>query len=358
MVFVASGWGQLLVMEVQQVGTPDLPPHQLPDPSLEGGFSEFYRECSVPWGRGVLPEALGQALRGGSRGHTGRVSGSRSMKLGVLRLQRGEGVLSRESRGMDQAGPSVCPVTRAERSRRACRVGLRAQLCPVLPDLALLQARSGVGGTGVESAWRGPARVTSKQEGREVEGVPSALPLTATWSSICMGTLQQEGWPDHPTALLTAGSQATEVPEGIKLQSLPCRLFPPFVFLVPRAKKPVGKRERPLEKPDCVSTTQKGKPPALKEVLGRHIALAGARYDPSLGEVNVCRGPSCSLSTPHPSPVQRPPPGFRCEFLSVWTPMVVQWLRIHLPMQGTQVRALAQEDPTCRGATKPMRHNY
>ena len=32
---------------------------------------------------------------------------------------------------------------------------------------------------------------------------------------------------------------------------------------------------------------------------------------------------------------------------------MVQWLRIHLPMQGTQVRALVQKDPTCRGATKP-----
>ena len=27
-------------------------------------------------------------------------------------------------------------------------------------------------------------------------------------------------------------------------------------------------------------------------------------------------------------------------------------------MQGTQVQALAREDPTCRGATKPVRHNY
>ena len=27
-------------------------------------------------------------------------------------------------------------------------------------------------------------------------------------------------------------------------------------------------------------------------------------------------------------------------------------------MQGTQVRALVWEDPTCRGATKPVRHNY
>ena len=27
-------------------------------------------------------------------------------------------------------------------------------------------------------------------------------------------------------------------------------------------------------------------------------------------------------------------------------------------MQGTRVQALVWEDPTCRGATKPMRHNY
>ena len=32
--------------------------------------------------------------------------------------------------------------------------------------------------------------------------------------------------------------------------------------------------------------------------------------------------------------------------------------RIRLPMQGTRVRALVQEDPTCRGATKPVRCNY
>ena len=27
-------------------------------------------------------------------------------------------------------------------------------------------------------------------------------------------------------------------------------------------------------------------------------------------------------------------------------------------MQGTRVRALVREDPTCLGATKPMHHNY
>ena len=38
--------------------------------------------------------------------------------------------------------------------------------------------------------------------------------------------------------------------------------------------------------------------------------------------------------------------------------LVAQWLRIHLPMQGTWVRTLVQEDPTCHGATKPGHHNY
>ena len=38
--------------------------------------------------------------------------------------------------------------------------------------------------------------------------------------------------------------------------------------------------------------------------------------------------------------------------------LVAQWLRIRLPMQETWVRALVLEDPTCCGATKPVRHNY
>ena len=38
--------------------------------------------------------------------------------------------------------------------------------------------------------------------------------------------------------------------------------------------------------------------------------------------------------------------------------LVAQWLRIRLPMQETRVQALVWEDPTCHGATKPMRHNY
>ena len=35
------------------------------------------------------------------------------------------------------------------------------------------------------------------------------------------------------------------------------------------------------------------------------------------------------------------------------TSLVAQWLRIRLPMQGTQVQALVREDPTCATTTEP-----
>ena len=38
--------------------------------------------------------------------------------------------------------------------------------------------------------------------------------------------------------------------------------------------------------------------------------------------------------------------------------LVAQWLGICLPMQGTRVRALVQEDPICHGAAEPVSHNY
>ena len=40
-----------------------------------------------------------------------------------------------------------------------------------------------------------------------------------------------------------------------------------------------------------------------------------------------------------------------------WASLVAQWLRICLLMQGTRVRALVWEDPTCCGATRPVSHN-
>ena len=38
--------------------------------------------------------------------------------------------------------------------------------------------------------------------------------------------------------------------------------------------------------------------------------------------------------------------------------LVIQWLRIYLPMQGVWVLSLVCEDPTCCRATKPMYRNY
>ena len=37
--------------------------------------------------------------------------------------------------------------------------------------------------------------------------------------------------------------------------------------------------------------------------------------------------------------------------------LVAQWLGIRLPMQGTRVCAPVWEDPTCRGAARPVSHN-
>ena len=52
-------------------------------------------------------------------------------------------------------------------------------------------------------------------------------------------------------------------------------------------------------------------------------------------------------------------PSTKCTLKQHWgTSLVAQWLRIHLPMQGTRVWSLVREDPTCRRATKPVCHNY
>ena len=37
---------------------------------------------------------------------------------------------------------------------------------------------------------------------------------------------------------------------------------------------------------------------------------------------------------------------------------MAQCLRIHLPIQETQVQSVAREEPTCCGANERMRHSY
>ena len=40
------------------------------------------------------------------------------------------------------------------------------------------------------------------------------------------------------------------------------------------------------------------------------------------------------------------------------TSLVVQWIRMHLPVQGTWVQLLVQEDSTCLRASEPVHHSY
>ena len=44
--------------------------------------------------------------------------------------------------------------------------------------------------------------------------------------------------------------------------------------------------------------------------------------------------------------------------IRVGTSLLLQGLRIHLPMLGKRVQSLVWEDSTCHRATKPMSHNY
>ena len=77
--------------------------------------------------------------------------------------------------------------------------------------------------------------------------------------------------------------------------------------------------------------------------MKKQIKTAGEK-DNSI-QVSMCLEESVAISIK----VKNIPPG---------TSLVAQWLRICLPMQGTRVRSLVREDPTCRGATKPLCHNY
>ena len=63
----------------------------------------------------------------------------------------------------------------------------------------------------------------------------------------------------------------------------------------------------------------------------------------------VNSGPTESYSTLNKMVLIIPAPG---------ASLVAQWLRICLLIQGTRVRALVWEDPTCRGAAGPVSHNY
>ena len=73
---------------------------------------------------------------------------------------------------------------------------------------------------------------------------------------------------------------------------------------------------------------------------------------PNFGQVR-CQGGSLAIPT---LPFKRTQN--LAQNISVRTTLVVQWLRIRLPVQGAPAGSLAQEDPMCHGATKSLCHHY
>ena len=73
-----------------------------------------------------------------------------------------------------------------------------------------------------------------------------------------------------------------------------------------------------------------------------------------LAPVTSSRQPSLTYSGSLPQHHTHP----TIKICTIGASLVAQWLRICLLMQGTRVRALVWEDPTCRGATRPVSHNY
>ena len=100
-----------------------------------------------------------------------------------------------------------------------------------------------------------------------------------------------------------------------------------------------------MEKPRCLSLAQIPQSPtwARPSELEAHRRWAWGTFSEAVfGKIQ------CTPSAVPLSPLLKSEGG---------TSLVVQWLRVHLPMQGTRVWALVWEDPTCRGATGPVSHN-
>ena len=114
-----------------------------------------------------------------------------------------------------------------------------------------------------------------------------------------------------------------------------------------------------IYRPFCAFFSQAGKTPS------KPSAPAGRSQCPSLVlMMQRCRG-GCRLSSSLPRNQLKPAEGQWWNIhivlktrVKAGASLVVQWLRIRLPMQKTWVRSLVREDPTCCGATKPTRHNY
>ena len=92
--------------------------------------------------------------------------------------------------------------------------------------------------------------------------------------------------------------------------------------------------------------------------VGEGSGVGGTRAGPPRSSLSMLssfmarvRGGRARAAPPFPQP-QEP-----CPQEAGRASLVAQWLRICLLMQGTRVRALVWEDPTCHGAAGPVSHN-
>ena len=132
------------------------------------------------------------------------------------------------------------------------------------------------------------------------------------------------------------------------------------------AKAVTREKECPQANPGNESTQQVGlcpAPPWAAQDLPRDAERLPHPPDPATAGCHArpLTGPEVPAGITDTGRVEHPPSAR----LYMWVrsqgrgaSLVAQWLRIRLPVQGTWVRALAREDPTCCGATKPVRHKY
>ena len=95
--------------------------------------------------------------------------------------------------------------------------------------------------------------------------------------------------------------------------------------------------------------------PGYQQYLARVTAVPGGSVQRTMGDLNLREDGLLRRDLKKVSPKFQALKNYTHTMMGF---LVVQWLGIHLPMQGTRVRSLVQEDFTHHWAMKPVHHNY
>ena len=118
-----------------------------------------------------------------------------------------------------------------------------------------------------------------------------------------------------------------EIIANCKKETSHAILFPePQLFVQLRSEDNMGRLWKTLQSSACL----------LLNAQGNHFLAFWLRSSECTGKSVICRHLACSKKVSG-------------------TSLVAQWLRICLPVQGTQVQSLVWEDYTCPGAARPVR---